>query len=133
MTSYTPEEIAARGDAIYEQHLRDKVEPQHYGQFLILDIESQDYEIDNDDMAATQRLLARHPQGILYGLRIGYAAAYRIGAGLVVEGQRLTGKTRTVAALEADGSPLIGMALLEGSRLSLDVIAGGARTIEELP
>jgi clan AA aspartic protease len=43
------------------------------------------------------------------------------------------GKLRPVQALEAEGSPLVGMALLEGSRVILDVKSGGAVTIEPLP
>ena len=42
---YTKEEIAARGQAIYEQRIRAKVEPEHIGKFLIIDIETGDYEL----------------------------------------------------------------------------------------
>ncbi len=81
--NYSPDEVAARSEAIYEQHLRASVEAQHRGKFLVLDIETGDYEIDADDLAATKRALARRPDAVLYGLRIGYPAAYRIGAGSV--------------------------------------------------
>jgi hypothetical protein len=80
-TKYSPEEIASRGDAIYENRLRDQVESDNRDRFLILDIESEDYEIDDDDLTATTRLLARRPEAVLYGLRIGRSAAYRIGRG----------------------------------------------------
>lgn len=43
------------------------------------------------------------------------------------------GQDRTVMAVEADGGPLIGMALLYGSRLVLDIIDGGDVTISKLP
>ena len=76
---YSSEEVAARGEAIYEQELRSKVECQSKGSYLVLDIETGDYEIDQDDLAATKRLMAKRPEAVLYGLRIGYAAAYRLG------------------------------------------------------
>ncbi len=76
---YSPEEVDARGQAIYQQELREKVEAQHKGKFLVLDIETGRYEIDEDDLAATQRALAKRPDAVLYGLRIGHAAAYRLG------------------------------------------------------
>jgi hypothetical protein len=76
---YTKEEIAARGEAIYRQQIRDKVEPQHVGKFLILDVETGDYEIDDDDMAASQRAHARHPDGAFYGMRVGYRSAGTLG------------------------------------------------------
>jgi clan AA aspartic protease len=43
------------------------------------------------------------------------------------------GQVRTGLVLAADGTPLIGMALLEGSRVCLDVIANGSVSIERLP
>jgi clan AA aspartic protease len=43
------------------------------------------------------------------------------------------GQSRAVDVLETDNDPLIGMALLYGSRLLLDVIDGGAVTISPLP
>jgi hypothetical protein len=75
----TPDEIAERGEEIYKRELRAKVEPDYRGQFLVIDIHSGAYEIDADDLTASKRLLARHPNAEIYGLRIGYPAAYRIG------------------------------------------------------
>jgi hypothetical protein len=81
---YTAEEVATRGEAIYEQQIRPKVEATHKGQFVVIDIETGDYEIDADDLAATKRALAKRPAAVLYGLRIGYPTAYRIGGRTVV-------------------------------------------------
>jgi len=78
--SYTPEEVAARGEAIYQRDIRPHVESTCQGRFLVLDIESGQYEIDADDIAATKRARAKHPEGVLYGVRIGHSAAYRLGA-----------------------------------------------------
>jgi hypothetical protein len=78
-TNYTPQEIAAQGEEIYDEFLRDRVESEHRNRFLVLDIESRDFEIADDDLTATKRILARRPHGVLYGIRIGHVAAYRIG------------------------------------------------------
>lgn len=43
------------------------------------------------------------------------------------------GQSRPVQVLAAEGSALIGMALIQGHRVTLDVIAGGPLTIERLP
>lgn len=43
------------------------------------------------------------------------------------------GHEREVLALQSDGGPLIGMSLLAGSRVTLDVADGGAVRIDELP
>jgi hypothetical protein len=78
-TQYTNEEIGQIAEQIYRRSIRDKVMPQQKGKFLILDIESGDYEIDEDDLAAEDRLRARRPNGVFFGLRIGYKAAYTLG------------------------------------------------------
>ena len=80
---YTPDEVAQRGEAIYEQQIRARVEPEHQGQFVVIDIETGDYELDADDLVATKRALAKRPGAVLYGLRIGSPAAYRLGGGMM--------------------------------------------------
>ncbi len=86
-TKYTPQEVESRGEAMYVRQIRNKVDPQHKGLFLVIDIETGDYEIDEDDLVATQQLLATHPNAVIYGLRIGFPTAYRIGGGFSVETQ----------------------------------------------
>ena len=70
--------IAARGEEIYHQ-LREKIEPKHKGKFLTIDIETGDYEIDADEVASSMRLVEKHPEAVIYCLRIGFPAAHRIG------------------------------------------------------
>ena len=45
----------------------------------VVDVESSDYEVADEDLEASERLLERRPEAKLYGLRIGEKAAYRIG------------------------------------------------------
>lgn len=77
-TFHNADEIGRRGEELYEREIRAKVEAGHRGRFLALDIATGDYEIAGDDMAATNRLLARHPKAIVYGMRIGDHAAYHL-------------------------------------------------------
>ncbi|TCJ20701.1 hypothetical protein E0L93_00265 [Rubrobacter taiwanensis] len=87
---YTAEEIARRGRELYEREIREKVESEHPGKFLVVDITTGEYEIDEEDLAASDRLLARNPDAVLYGLRIGQRVAYRIGASVgIVSGSDL--------------------------------------------
>jgi hypothetical protein len=51
---YTRDEIVERGQALYDQQIREKVEPQHNGKFLVLDIETGEYEVDADSVAAVE-------------------------------------------------------------------------------
>ena len=77
-TLYSREEIAQRANEIYQRDIRSKVMPQDKGKFLVLDIDSGDYEIDSDDLSAEEILRARRPDGVLFGLRIGYTTAYTL-------------------------------------------------------
>ena len=77
---YSSEEVVQRGQQLYDTQIRNLVESAHRGEFLVLDIESGEYEMDTDDIAASKRAKAKHPNGILYALRVGFPATYRLGA-----------------------------------------------------
>jgi hypothetical protein len=77
------EEIGRRRQELYEQKLRHQVETdENIGKQIIIDVETGDYEIDDDGLAASLRLLAKRPDAPLYGVRVGYEAAYSLGGGL---------------------------------------------------
>ncbi len=78
-TQLSPAEIAQRGEALYDQSLKSLVEPKHFGKYLVVDIETGDYEIGTDYIQPTEKLLAKRPDAPLYALRIGYRAVGRIG------------------------------------------------------
>ena len=73
-------EIAERGWEIYLREIRPRVIDEHRGEFLVVDVESGDYEVDKDALEASDRVRARHPDGHRYLIRIGYRAAYGAGA-----------------------------------------------------
>lgn len=77
---YTSEEIVQRGKTLYEREFRSKVEGGNKGKVLVIDIETGDYEIDEDHLAAAERALARRPDAPLFAMRIGYPSLGRIGA-----------------------------------------------------
>ena len=77
-------EVAEIGERLYRDRIQEVVEPDQLGRFLVMDIDSGDYEVDDRDIHASLRLRERRPQGILYGIRIGHSAAYQIGGPLTV-------------------------------------------------
>ena len=83
MTSkkYTIDEIGDRAERIYEEQIKHLVEPQQNGKFIVIDIESGDYEIDEDTFAAEDRLKTRRPNAVGFLGRVGYDSAYHIGWG----------------------------------------------------
>lgn len=78
-TRFSSQQVESRGEAIYRQQIRGLVEQTNRGKYLVIDIETGDYEVDDDDLEATKRTLAKRPGAVLYGLRIGYPAAYTLG------------------------------------------------------
>ena len=76
---YSAEEIARRGEALYEREIRPQVEADNRGKILVVDIETGEYEIDADHLTAVRRARVKNPDAVLYALRIGYPALARIG------------------------------------------------------
>ena len=68
--------ISELAKAIYEERIRAQVEAAHFGEFLVLNVDSGEYEIDKRFLYAAQRMKAKFPDGRLFGMRIGYRAAY---------------------------------------------------------
>ncbi len=77
---FSGDEIADRGEEIYEEELKSKVETEeNIGKIISIDIETHAYAIDDDIMVTGRRLLALHPEAAIYGKRIGYNAVYAVG------------------------------------------------------
>lgn len=76
---YTREEVARRGRNLYETHIRPLVEEGNKGRYVAINIETGEWEIGDDISAPANRLHARHPEAALFTVRVGYAAAARIG------------------------------------------------------
>jgi hypothetical protein len=82
---YSPEEVESRGEEIYERQILRNVEVGTKGKFVVIDIETGDYEVDEDDLQATKRALAKRSVAVLYGVRIGYPTAYALGGHITME------------------------------------------------
>lgn len=78
--NYTPDEVVDRGEAIYAAKIRGQMTEADTGKFVIVDIDSGEYEIDVSELAAMKRALEKRPRSIVYSLRVGYPAAHRIGS-----------------------------------------------------
>jgi hypothetical protein len=77
---YSKEEFARRGDEIYERDIRPHVEASHTGKFVVIDLDTGAYEIDTDELVASDRLLARHPDAQIWLTRVGSRYARRFEA-----------------------------------------------------
>jgi hypothetical protein len=79
-TRLSSEETVRRGKAIYEERIREQVEPAHKGEYLVINVETGEYEMDQEHIAAWNRAAEKHPGASLFGMRVGYPTVGRIGA-----------------------------------------------------
>jgi len=77
---YSKQEFARRGDAIYERDIRPMVERGREGEFVAIDIQTGSYEVDHDELTASDRLLARLPDAQIWLRRVGTPYVRRFGA-----------------------------------------------------
>jgi hypothetical protein len=76
---YSKDEIARRGDAIYEADVAPHLKPEDEGKFAAIDIEGGTYEIDVDERAACDRLNARVPDAQTWLVWVGSRYLHRFG------------------------------------------------------
>ena len=77
---YPKEELAERGQKLYESGIRQQVETGNEGKIVAIDIETGEFEVDETVMGATDRLFERQPDAQPWTLRIGHSAVYHFGS-----------------------------------------------------
>jgi hypothetical protein len=76
---YSKEEAARRGDELYEQVVRPNIKPKDHGKYVAIDMDTGEWEMDEDEIAAGDRLLARLPDAQIWLTRVGYGYTVRFG------------------------------------------------------
>ncbi len=76
---YPAEEFARRGEEIYHRVVLPRLGPDDEGKFVAIDIETGDYEVDVDEMAASHRLRARIPEAQTWMRRVRSRYTRRFG------------------------------------------------------
>ena len=74
------EEIARLGKEIYERDIQTKVEADHHGKVVAIDVDSGNWAIGDNVIAATDRLREEHPGAVnVLSERVGYSALRHFG------------------------------------------------------
>ena len=73
------DEVAQLGTDLIERCVTSLLRPEDVGKFVAVDVNSGEYEVDDDDYAAITRLHARVPGADVWLGRVGEPAAYRMG------------------------------------------------------
>lgn len=72
-------EWLAQGQDTYNKKVRAFVEMEaNIGKHVVFNIETGEYEIDSNALAATERALARWPEPLLFGTRVGSASEFKL-------------------------------------------------------
>ena len=81
MTDRRPnEEIKRLGVEIYERDIRVKVEADHHGEFLAIDVDSGCWAVSDDLRDARNGLRAEQPDALnVWLMRVGHRALHHIG------------------------------------------------------
>ena len=76
---YPKEEFARRGDDVYENVIRPKLSPEDHGRFVAVDIDSQDFEVGDNELDICHRLRDRQPEAQIWMVRVGSRYVHRFG------------------------------------------------------
>ncbi len=75
--------IARRGQDLYNRSIRIQVETrENIGKIIAIDLDTSNYEIDDNLLEAIDRLQAQFPDAIVWAERIGFNAVYAVGGSL---------------------------------------------------
>ena len=76
------DETGRLGDEIYERDIRSKVEADHHGEFVAIDVDSGGWAVSDDLLTAAKRLREQCPDAIdVWTVRVGHRGIGSIGGG----------------------------------------------------
>ena len=76
---HTLEELDRLGSEIFDRRVKPSLRPEDHGKFVAIDVDTGEYEMDEDDYKAVMRLLDRIPAADSWLICAGYPTTYRIG------------------------------------------------------
>ena len=75
-------EIKALGERLYDERLKAVLEPDHVGEFLMIEPDSGRYFVNKDAVTAIRDGHAALPDKRFYSMRVGFEAEFAIGTSL---------------------------------------------------
>ena len=71
--------MSENGQRLYDERLRDLLEPEHNGEFVAIEPDTERYFLGDSGLAALRAGRRELPDKLFYLLRVGSDAAYRVG------------------------------------------------------
>jgi hypothetical protein len=75
----TNDDLAVNGQRLYDERLRDLLEPEHKGEFVAIEPETERYFLGMTGLTALRAGRRELPGKLFYLLRVGHDAAYQVG------------------------------------------------------
>jgi hypothetical protein len=69
------DEIVDKGQCIYET-IKDKLEPEHKGEIVAIEVETGDYFLGRRVIEATDKAREKYPDKVFYVARVGFPVVY---------------------------------------------------------
>ena len=79
MASAISMELARKSELFYETRLKTQLEASHPNAFVAIEPESGDYQLGTTMTEAMDAARSRHPDRLVYVMRVGQSAAVHIG------------------------------------------------------
>ena len=73
----SPDEYEAFADIVYRTKVRPMLDEEPVGWFLSIDLNTEDYELDENHGKAARRLRERRPDADIFTTRVGFPSAYQ--------------------------------------------------------
>jgi hypothetical protein len=74
-----PDALSESGQRLYDERLRKQLEPEHTGEFVAIEPDTERYFLGSTGLAALHAGREALPDKLFYLLRVGSDAAYRVG------------------------------------------------------
>lgn len=71
------DEIALRGQGIYDQTLKEKLERDHRGEIAAIEVETGDYFLGKTSIEATRKARQKYPNAVFYVVKIGFPVVHK--------------------------------------------------------
>ena len=75
----TPQNIAERGERIYQERYKTEYEAKHLGRFVAIDIESEEAFLADTPEGALNQARSTKPEGKFHLIRVGSPGVYKLG------------------------------------------------------
>ena len=75
-----PEQVAEKGEKVYQEQLKKKLEPKFKGRFVAIEVNSGEYFMGDSLLQSLQKARAKYPDRLFHTIRIGYEGVFKMGS-----------------------------------------------------